>query len=331
IMKQDKAKQVARDKKLVPSDKRVKIGISNLRIDPSITQRDETFQFWLTIEKVKKSSSYQFNIDHKMCQIDVDIFRKILGEIENRQVSRKIRTSRAVVIQEPPSAPTKKIKESSGKLKGIEMLSIASKLELETQKAIKESQRVSRLRHKSGSLSEGTCVSPGVPDELTGVQQSQSDDDVWGSTDEETIKDNNEDDDEDDVSKEEEDEVESVSEESENEEESVNSDDHEIAKEGKTVAKTEEEETANSEHEEDDTKGDDQAKESEVGVPDLVTNKEKLEFLQSTSSHLISLNFVNQFLVNSPNASLIGTILDNANKEITSLMDIEIQQDVHLV
>ncbi|GJW67315.1 hypothetical protein Tco_0121739 [Tanacetum coccineum] len=120
------------------------------------------------------------------------------------------------------------------------------------------------------------------------------------------------------------------------------SSDHGIAKEGKTVAKIEEEETTNSEHEEDDTKGDDQktedepkgddrAKEAEVGVPDLVTNKEKSEFLQSTSSHLISLNFGNQFLVNYPNASLIGTIPKNADKEITSSMDIEIQQDEPLV
>ncbi|GKC28512.1 hypothetical protein Tco_1035806, partial [Tanacetum coccineum] len=104
----------------------------------------------------------------------------------------------------------------------------------------------------------------------------QCDDDVWGSTNEETNTDKNEDYDEDDDNEEEDDEDESV-----NEEEN-------------TVAETEEEETANSEHEEDDTKGedqkteeepkgDDQAKEAEVGVHDLVKIKEKSEFLQSTS------------------------------------------------
>ncbi|GJZ20980.1 hypothetical protein Tco_0558019 [Tanacetum coccineum] len=89
-MKQDKAKQVARDEKLVPSNDRVKIRNNNLRIDPSMTQWEETFQvaldilknttfynaflisanvpeiytqqFWLTIENVKKSSSYQFDL-----------------------------------------------------------------------------------------------------------------------------------------------------------------------------------------------------------------------------------------------------------------------------
>ncbi|GJR13250.1 hypothetical protein Tco_0795902 [Tanacetum coccineum] len=69
-MKQDKAQQAARDEKLVPSDDRVKIGKSNLRMDPS--------QFWLTIKKVKRSSFYQFDIDNKTCQIDVELFREIL-------------------------------------------------------------------------------------------------------------------------------------------------------------------------------------------------------------------------------------------------------------
>ncbi|GJS91477.1 hypothetical protein Tco_0774113 [Tanacetum coccineum] len=389
-------------------------------------------QFWLTIEKIKKSSSYQFNNDHKMCYIDVDIFRKILdlspkvenqeftkppssdtlrefllgtwlkgyidkqfrnvcmyheanvdyvamiwedlqyqidyrqkkikvhqqrrtlpsiwktirntwitdeiketeanqmyfkhsngliplkkskgravkvgkktattqnptkprkkpskkkqvihdespefkGEIENRHVSRKIRTPKVVVIKDSPSVPVKKTKESPGKLKGIEMLSEAAQLKLETRKEIKDIQRTSRLKHKTGSSSEGISVSPGVPDELIGVSavssegvgtspkvldetvyyyEAQSDDDVWGSTDEETYKDKNEDD----ASEEEEDKEESVSEEEnvdeENEEESdddaksfdstntdderteSDSDDHEMPNKGETVAVT---------------------------------------------------------------------------------------------
>ncbi|GJR97156.1 hypothetical protein Tco_0269330 [Tanacetum coccineum] len=49
--------------------------------------------------------------------------------------------------------------------------------------------------------------------------------------------------------------------------------------------------------------------------------------LQFTSSHSVSSNFGNQF-INSPNASLIGTIPKNAEAEINSLLDIQIQQDV---
>ncbi|GKE08343.1 hypothetical protein Tco_1411894 [Tanacetum coccineum] len=114
-MKQDKAKQAALDEKLVPAAKRVKIGLSNLRIDPTITQREETFQvaldilkhtlfynaflisadvldiymqqFWSLVRKVKRSSFYEFEIDQKTCQIDAEVFRKILDispRVENQ-------------------------------------------------------------------------------------------------------------------------------------------------------------------------------------------------------------------------------------------------------
>nr|GEW16571.1 integrase, catalytic region, zinc finger, CCHC-type, peptidase aspartic, catalytic [Tanacetum cinerariifolium] len=174
----------------------------------------------------------------------------------------KIRTPRAVVTQEPPSVQVKKIQESSGKLKGIKMLSEATQLELATQKAIKDSQRISRLKHKTESLIKGTGVSLGVLNELKGVSVILK-----------TNKDKNDDDDEDDSNKEEEDKEESVNEEENNQ---------------TLTIKTEEEETADSEHEEVDTKGedqktkeepkgDDQAKQAKVGVLDLVTNKEKVQ------------------------------------------------------
>ncbi|GJZ14401.1 hypothetical protein Tco_0549631 [Tanacetum coccineum] len=304
--------------------------------------------------------------------------KKSRGEPENRQVSRKIRTPRAVVIQEPPA---KKTQESSEKLKGIEMLSKAALLGIDTQTAIKDNQHASPLKNKTGSLSEGTGVSPGVPNELTGVlavssegvgtspkvldetlynYEAQSDDDVWGSTDEETNKDKNEDDDKDDVNKEEEDEEESVNEEDnvdeENEEESddndksfditntddeitkSDSDDHEISKEGETVFEIEEEEIANSEHEEDDTKGedqkteeepkrDDQANEAEVGVPDLVTNKEKSEFLQSTSSHSISLNFDVPLVQNEPFHEVKVSIIPKSTQQPPSTPPLPVIED----
>ncbi|GJU45411.1 hypothetical protein Tco_1202677 [Tanacetum coccineum] len=43
--------------------------------------------FWFTIEKVKRTSYYKFEIDHKTCQIDVDTFRNILNltlNVENQ-------------------------------------------------------------------------------------------------------------------------------------------------------------------------------------------------------------------------------------------------------
>ncbi|GJW59022.1 hypothetical protein Tco_0105753 [Tanacetum coccineum] len=214
---------------------------------------------WIT-DEIKESKAYQTKKPSKKKQVLHDESPESKGELENRQVNRKIRTPRAVVIQEPPSVPVKKTQESSGKLKGIKI------------------QRAGRLKHITRSLSEGTGVSPGVPDELTrgsavlseGVgtspkvpdktvynYEAQSDDDVWGSTDE------------DDVNEEEADEEESVDEEEsdnkeenvdeENEEESDDDDnksfditntddermesdsnDHEMSKEGKTIVETEE-------------------------------------------------------------------------------------------
>ncbi|GJZ20981.1 hypothetical protein Tco_0558020 [Tanacetum coccineum] len=147
------------------------------------------------------------------------------GELENRQINRKIRTPRAIVIQEPPSVLVKKTQELLGKLKGIEMLSEAALLGIDTHKSIKDSQWVpDKLTGVSAVSRKRVGTSPKVPDEKLYNYEAQCDDDVWGSIDEDTNKDKNEDYDEDDDNEEEDDEEESVNEEEnvdeENEEES---------------------------------------------------------------------------------------------------------------
>ncbi|GJQ92286.1 hypothetical protein Tco_0003425 [Tanacetum coccineum] len=94
------------------------------------------------------------------------------------------------------------------------------------------------------------------------------------------------------------------------------------AEEEENVEKAEEENT------EEELKGDDQAKNEQEVDPVFVTHKDKPDLLLSTSSHSVSSNFGNQFLNISPNASLIGTIHEKANAEITFLIDIEIQHAV---
>nr|GEX67204.1 hypothetical protein [Tanacetum cinerariifolium] len=51
IMKQDKAQQAARDEKLVPTKDRVTIGKSNLGMDPTLNEKEETYQVILDIIK----------------------------------------------------------------------------------------------------------------------------------------------------------------------------------------------------------------------------------------------------------------------------------------
>nr|GEV13022.1 hypothetical protein [Tanacetum cinerariifolium] len=105
-MNQEQIQQPAHDEALVTTDDRVKIGLSNMRIDPTLTQKEETYQvildiiknspcynaflitadvpeiymqkFWFTVKRVKKSSFYQFDLDDKKFQVDVEIFEKIL-------------------------------------------------------------------------------------------------------------------------------------------------------------------------------------------------------------------------------------------------------------
>nr|GEV08766.1 hypothetical protein [Tanacetum cinerariifolium] len=100
------AQQVALDNALVAPENRVKIGICNMRIDPTKTPKKPTYQvvldalalspfypaflitaevlktymqpFWHTITKIKDSSSYQFKLDKKNYRVDVEVFRHIL-------------------------------------------------------------------------------------------------------------------------------------------------------------------------------------------------------------------------------------------------------------
>ncbi|GJW69684.1 hypothetical protein Tco_0126601 [Tanacetum coccineum] len=105
-MSQEQRQQAAREEKLVPSADRVKISATNMRIEPTMPQKEETFQFilgiikaspcfkaftitadvpeiymqqfWLIIKKTKKTSFYEFGLSDKKFSVDVELFRKIL-------------------------------------------------------------------------------------------------------------------------------------------------------------------------------------------------------------------------------------------------------------
>ncbi|GJR72532.1 hypothetical protein Tco_0084897 [Tanacetum coccineum] len=103
---QEEIQQAACDEALVPTDDRVKIGSSNMRSNPTLTQKESTYQvildiiksspcynaffitvdvpeiymqqFWFTVKKIKKSSFYQFQLDDKKFEVDVELFWKII-------------------------------------------------------------------------------------------------------------------------------------------------------------------------------------------------------------------------------------------------------------
>ncbi|GKA06062.1 hypothetical protein Tco_0685182 [Tanacetum coccineum] len=143
-------------------------------------------------------------------------------------------------------------------------------------------------KYKSGDSSERVSTSQEVPDESKGKIASDNEDD-WGSKDDETFL--------------------------------KNIKDHEV-----DWLSTDKDEAMN-----DDDKDKKMTRALLFKKPkmkELMTHKDKPDPLLSTSSHPVSSNIGNQLLNISPNVSLIGTIHENSNVEITSLMDIKIQHDV---
>ncbi|GJS25883.1 hypothetical protein Tco_0486503 [Tanacetum coccineum] len=103
---QETQQVVARDEKWVPFTGRVKISSTNVRLETTVPQKEETFQvvidliknskcfkaftisadvlkifmqqFWYSIKKVQGTSSYEFLLANKKFMVNADVFRTIL-------------------------------------------------------------------------------------------------------------------------------------------------------------------------------------------------------------------------------------------------------------
>ncbi|GKC37309.1 hypothetical protein Tco_1049693 [Tanacetum coccineum] len=195
----------------------------------------------------------------------------------------------------------------------------AKKIESSDEELEEQEERL----HQSGGSSEGVGLGPEVPDKQVG-KSAVSDKGVgtspeWLTTnDDESEEDNEEDDTSIDIEK------------TNDERMDTDVEDHVKGVAEINIVEEAEKEKAEKVKElkaDEEQQGDEQTRDEQVGVPVSTTHKEKPNLLQSTSNHSVSSNFGNQF-INSPNASLIGTILQNAEAEINSLLDIQIQQDV---
>nr|GEU42817.1 hypothetical protein [Tanacetum cinerariifolium]GEU43964.1 hypothetical protein [Tanacetum cinerariifolium] len=194
------AQQTAFDNALVAPDDRVKIGKCNMRINPSNTQKEATYQvvwdapalssyfhaflitadlfeiymqqFWFTISKIKDSSLYQFKLDKKRCRIDVEVFRDIL-KISTRvpKMPAGKRQLTGVLIKDTPGVSVSKKKTSScaERNKGIDLLSEPAILEeAQMEKAINRSKRETYM-HQVGGLGDEAGFQPEIPDEPKGM------------------------------------------------------------------------------------------------------------------------------------------------------------------
>ncbi|GJS20323.1 hypothetical protein Tco_0448955 [Tanacetum coccineum] len=103
---QEKQQVAARNEKWVPFSERVKIGSTNIKLETTVPQKEETFQviidviknstcfkafiisadiprifmqqFWYSIKKLQGTDSYEFLLANKKCVVNANVFKTIL-------------------------------------------------------------------------------------------------------------------------------------------------------------------------------------------------------------------------------------------------------------
>ncbi|GJR87287.1 retrovirus-related pol polyprotein from transposon TNT 1-94 [Tanacetum coccineum] len=246
---------------------------------------------------------------------------------ERARRSSKRRPS-GIAFRDTSSVLKKKSPDQSQKLKGIQTLSTEEQLAVDMMQALKASIKSSMSQPHAEGLSEGTGVSPRVPDESTVILKTSSegteeeseyfeeetaDEEIkWLTTDDEEVK---KDDDEDDKSID----IEKTNDDKETDDKFVYGDEYVHDDVDEEMKDAEDTETGKDNEEITD------AEKTEVTKGDL----EQAGKLPLTSSSLsMPSGFGNKFLNLSFNTSLICTIKESVDTEINSLLDIQIQQEV---
>nr|GEV12302.1 hypothetical protein [Tanacetum cinerariifolium] len=380
---QEKLQAVARDEKWVPSAERVKISSTNIRLETTVPQKEETFQ--VIIDVIKNSMCFKAftisadvpKISNKKCIVNTKVFRSIfdicprvdgldfadvldddtaltflidlgykglLNRHTNFQTeaeeARKVhatharivtlsvsesakkssgRSSKSVIIQDTPSALNFKLATSKTKLKG------ASSLIPQEQEAADIMQAVK----------ERTGAKPGVPDEDKDITEEKvildkQDDDEQDSELFDEDNDDNENDDKDgDANDEGDDHVSDKQDDDDDKDDETEFDKDDIYKYKIRVRKDEDEEMKDDEVEGSD-KGDeeitDATKEEAEKTSEAKDDTKKTKLPPSSSSLSVSSGFGDQFLKVSSDSSLVSTVKDSADADVSCLLDIPIQQ-----
>nr|GEU99910.1 hypothetical protein [Tanacetum cinerariifolium] len=358
-MKQDKVKQVARDESLAPSNARVKIGnsrvkvgINNLRMDPSAKQKEETYQVARDIFKitpfynaflisadvteiyilkfVNKGDKYQVygkHIPDTLLTEDIKISNayQMYYKYSKGLIPPKIGRGKDAMEDKAVATDSSNKKLTKWKLvlkdgtdmseEELEHRPLSSKKSVPKAVVIQEPLSVYLKRLADVKANYNTTlvaqvkdlvVNQGVLDDQTG-KSSVLDEEVGiqSKVPDETKNLKEEDNRSSDT-------VETAN-------ERTKSDEHQ----GKGDAGMNIEHEVEKEVSEEKPKGDAQATDAQPNED----NKDKFEFIQPISSQSFYL-VANQFILNSPNAFLLGIITEPTEGDITSIIDVHIQQDV---
>ncbi|GJW60109.1 hypothetical protein Tco_0109444 [Tanacetum coccineum] len=258
------------------------------------------------------------------------------------------RSSRSVAIQDTLSSPNSKQKTSKSKLKGVQSLTPAEKEAADIMQALKESKKSSRRQPGTGGSNKGTGTIPGVPYESTVVSATSSEGtgtklgvpdeekDIteekvileWGDEEESKFS---YDDDNDDVEKDDKDDDKDDKDDDADDEgddrisDTQDTDDEDAETERR---KKKEELIVAAKHDAEKSAEEEGDAKKVAGSSSQV--KEGTEFPLPSSSLSVSSGFCTQFINSSFDISLTGVFKDTTEADVSSLMDVHIQQTPHI-
>nr|GEX02456.1 putative reverse transcriptase domain-containing protein [Tanacetum cinerariifolium] len=117
-------------------------------------------QFWFTFKKIKKNTSYEFDLADKKCNVDVELFKKILDIFPRKSQStdeiKKSEAYQAFIAYSTGLIPPKKTRELGKSIN-------------KTEAEIAEEERHLYKTHECLVIVKpiGARITPEVPDELT--------------------------------------------------------------------------------------------------------------------------------------------------------------------
>ncbi|GJU84295.1 hypothetical protein Tco_1291841 [Tanacetum coccineum] len=276
-----------------------------------------------TSSKRRVKKKVTLSVDDKIITYDLDAALEIVTESVSESAKKKSsgRSSKSVVIQDTPSTPNRKKSRrqpgTGGSNKGT-----ASKPGVPDESTV-----------IFATSSEGTSAKPGVLDEENDITEEKVILEWGDEQDSEFSDDDNDDvkkDDKDGDANDEGDDHVSDTQDANDEDDETESDKDEIYKYKIRVCKDKDVEMKDAEVEEShkgEEKVTDVAKEEAENTSEAKDDTKKTKLPPSSSSLSVSSGFGDQFIKLSSDSSLVSTVKDSVDTDVSSLLDIPIQQE----